>query len=236
VSTYLRVRNLIKRAIGSFSREGDLDTLYDPSGRTILDFGWAGDGIRARALVARGAEKVVGFDLWWDESDIGRVTELARQEGVEERVEFCLADPYATGFADDSFDIVIGHHILTHLDLERVLPEIRRVLRAGGRAVFVEALAHNPVLRLGRTLTRKVESEPGQPLTDADWATCRRYFPEFEHVERELTTIPLMPLNLLLPTGAQQRLARFAWGLDERLMRRFPGLRKYARSTFLILK
>jgi SAM-dependent methyltransferase len=236
VSTYLRVRNLIKRAIGSFSRQDDLDTLYEPAGCTILDFGWAGDGIRARGLVARGAQKVVGFDLWWDESDIGRVTELARQEGIEDRVEFCLADPYATGFADDSFDIVIGHHILTHLDLDRVLPEIRRVLRPGGRAVFVEALAHNPFLRLGRKLTRRVESEPGQALTEADWATCARHFPDFEHVERELSTIPLMPLNLFLPAGAQQRLARFAWSVDDRLMKRFPRLRKYARLTFLILK
>jgi SAM-dependent methyltransferase len=236
VSTYLRIRNLIGRAVGSFSRYGDLDTFYDPSGKTVLDFGWAGDGIRARQLVERGATKVVGFDLWWNESDVERVTKLAREAGIEERVEFLLADPYVTGFADDSFDIVVGHYILSHLDLERVLPEIRRILKPGGRAVFVETLAHNPFLRLGRLLTRRVESEPGQPLTAADWELCSRYFADFEHEERELTTIPLMPLNLLLPGGAQKRLARFAWGLDEFLMKRFPSLRKYARLTFLILK
>ena len=236
MSSYLRVRNLIKRAIGSFSRHQDLDTFYNPAGATVLDFGWAGDGIRARELVERGATKVVGFDLWWNESDIGRVTELARQAGIEERVEFCLADPYATGFADDSFDIVVGHNILSHLELERALKEIQRILRPGGRAVFVEVLAANPFLRLGRRLTQRVESEPGTPITAADWELCKRYFPGFEHEERELTTIPLMPLNLLLPAGAQKRVARMAWSLDEKLMRWFPGVRKYARLTFLVLK
>lgn len=45
-----------------------------------------------------------------------------------------------------------------------------------------------------------------------------------------------MPLNLILPVAAQERLARGAWSADERLMARFPGLRKYARITFLVLK
>jgi SAM-dependent methyltransferase len=236
VSTYLKVRNVIKRAVGSFSRYQDLDTLYDPAGATALDFGWAGDGIRARELVERGATRVVGFDLWWKQEDIARVTALAQEAGVADRVEFCLADPYVTGFEDNSFDLIVGHYILSHLELERVLEEIRRLLKPGGRAVFAETLAGNPFLRLGRQLTRRVESEPGRPLTEADWALCARYFPGFEHLERELTTIPLMPLNLFLPAGAQRRIAGFAWNLDERLMKRFPRLRRYARLTFLILK
>jgi SAM-dependent methyltransferase len=236
LSTYKKVRNLIGRMVGSFSRYGDLDTLYDPAGAVTLDFGWAGDGIRASQLVKRGATKVVGFDLWWKEPDVERVTELARLAGIADQTEFCLADPYATGFADDSFDLIVGHHILSHLDLERALTEIRRILKPGGRAVFAETLAGNPFLRLGRALTRKVEAEPGTPLSEKDWATCARHFSGFEHEERELTTIPLMPLNLFLPAGAQQRLARFAWGLDERLMKRFPRLCRYARLTFLILK
>jgi SAM-dependent methyltransferase len=186
---YARVRGLIARAIGSFSRFGDLDTLYDPRERDILDYGWAGDGDRALALLARGARSVAGFDLWWTEANLERVRELMRAGGAGERTDFRLADPYSTGFAEDSFDIVIGANILLHLDLDRALSEIRRVLRAGGRAVFVEPLAHNPLLRLGRTLTRSTRSEGGRPLSEDAWALCARHFPEFEHVERELCTI-----------------------------------------------
>jgi hypothetical protein len=45
-----------------------------------------------------------------------------------------------------------------------------------------------------------------------------------------------MPLNLLLGDRAQVGLAERVWALDERIMARFPGLRKHARITFLILK
>ncbi len=232
---YARVRELVRRAVGRFSRFGDLDTLYEPSGRDILDYGWAGDGDRAIALIERGAKSVAGFDLWWKREDLERVGQLMRAAGVEQRVDFRLADPYATPFADDSFDIVIGASILHHLDLDRALGEIRRVLRPGGLGVFVEPLAHNPLMRLGRLLTRGARSDAGRPLTELDWALCARHFRDFEHVERELSTVALMPLNLLLSGGAQDRLARRAWALDERLMERFPGLRKYARITFLLL-
>jgi SAM-dependent methyltransferase len=233
---YVRVRSLIRRAIGSFSRLGDLDTLYEPQGREILDYGWAGDGDLAVALLGRGARSVSGFDLWWKDEDLDRVRDRMRGLGFDGRTDFRIADPYATPFGDDSFDIVIGHMILLHLDLERALEEIRRVLRPGGRGVFVEPLAHNPLLRAGRMLTRSTRADSGQPFTESDWAVCARHFPGFEHFERELSTIPLMPLNLLLPAGAQEGLARRAWATDESLMSRFPGLRKHARITFLILK
>jgi SAM-dependent methyltransferase len=233
---YARVRALVRRAVGRFSRFSDLDTLFDPAGRDILDYGWAGDGDRAIALIERGAGSVAGFDLWWTQEDLERVGELMRRAGVEESVDLRLADPYATPFADDSFDIVIGGSILHHLDLDRALAEIRRVLRPGGRGVFVEPLAHNPLMRLGRLLTRTASSDASHPLTEQDWALCARHFRDFDHIERELSTVPLMPLNLFLPSGAQDRLARWAWSLDERLMARFPGLRKHARITFLLLE
>jgi SAM-dependent methyltransferase len=234
----MQVQQLIGRAIGGFSRYGDLDTLYDPQGRDILDYGWAGDGDRAVSLIARGARTVSGFDLWWKDADLERVAGLMRAVGVEQQTDFRLADPYATPFADDSFDVVIGGSILLHLELERALAELRRVLRPGGLGVFVEPLAHNPLLRAGRVFTSRTRSDradAASPFTEDDWALCARYFPDFEHIERELSTIPLMPVNLLLPLRAQNRLAQRAWAFDERLMARFPALRKHARITFLML-
>jgi hypothetical protein len=90
-------------------------------------------------------------------------------------------------------------------------------------------------MRLGRLLTRRTRADAGRPLTQHDWILCSRHFAAFEHVERELSTIPLTALNLLLPVGVQDRVARLAWSLDERLMKRFPRLRKHARLTFLLL-
>jgi ubiquinone/menaquinone biosynthesis C-methylase UbiE len=52
-------------------------------------------------------------------------------------VEACTADAEALPFADESFDLVLGHAVLHHLpDLDRAFAEFRRVLRPGGTLVF----------------------------------------------------------------------------------------------------
>jgi hypothetical protein len=38
-------------------------------------------------------------------------------------------------------------------------------------------------------------------LTEDDWKMMAAAFPDFEHREREFITVPLMPLNLVLPDG-----------------------------------
>lgn len=47
-------------------------------------------------------------------------------------------------YPDDSFDAVYGSSVLHHLDLERALGEVFRVLKRGGRIVFTEPNLLNP--------------------------------------------------------------------------------------------
>ncbi len=59
----------------------------------------------------------------------------ARRLGVEVRA--ARADAESLPFADESFDLVLGHAVLHHLpDLEKAFSEFHRVLRPGGRLVF----------------------------------------------------------------------------------------------------
>jgi ubiquinone/menaquinone biosynthesis C-methylase UbiE len=52
-------------------------------------------------------------------------------------VRAARADAESLPFADESFDLVLGHAVLHHLpDLERAFDEFARVLRPGGRIVF----------------------------------------------------------------------------------------------------
>jgi ubiquinone/menaquinone biosynthesis C-methylase UbiE len=231
--SYDRLREWISRSIGEFSSYHELDGTYDPAGRHVLDYG-CGQGRDAITLVRRGATHVTGFDL--SEHEVQAARQAAEQAGVADRTSFTVADAHATPFDDDAFDLVIGNSILHHLDVAVALREIRRILRPGGMAAFVEPLAANPILRLGRAVTPGARTDDEHPFTEADWETCGRIFDGFTHFEREFLTIPLMPLNLVLPATAQRSLAQRVKTWDERLLAARPRLRPHARVTFLLLR
>lgn len=227
---YRKIRGRITRAIGAFNRSAELHDLYDPSGARILDYG-CGEGRFSFQLLERGARHVTGFDI-----SATRIAVAQRQAdalGVADRTTFLVADAHDTGLPAGSFDLVIGGDILHHLDLERAAAELRRLLAPGGRALFVEPLVHHPLLRLGRRLTPSARTVDEHPLSVEDWRLLHRLFPRFEHSERELLSIPLMPLNLVLPTATGRRMAERVAQLDDRVLARWPGLGRYARRTLL---
>jgi SAM-dependent methyltransferase len=232
-TSYHAIRGWIWRAIGEFRRNEELKNFYDPAGKDVLDYG-CGPGYLTKYLFDHGARHVTGIDI--SEGEIEQARLNADNNGYADRSRFLAVDAHATGFADDSFDLIVGASILHHLDLRLALEEIRRILRPGGRAVFLEPLWHNPILRLGRALTPSARTPDEHPLTTDDWDLCGSLFENFHHYEREFLTISLMPLNLILPRSAQARLARVLGSLDDLVLRRFPAVRKYARITFLVLE
>ena len=224
------MRKLIRRSIGEFSTFPEFFELFDARDKVALDYG-CGRGYVAVRIAQAGAASVTGIDLSSAEIEDGK--RRAVEGGVADRVSFVVGDAHHTPFADGSFDLIVGAAILHHLDLERSLREIKRLLRPGGEAVFVEPLWHNPLLRLGRLLSPGARTTDEHPITAADWELCSSIFDGFTHTERELLTIPLMPLNLLLPQRGQAMLARSVLRGDRRLIARFPSWSKYARVTFL---
>lgn len=232
-SSYARVRSWITRAIGEFDREGEVQDYYDPAGKVVLDYG-CGEGRLTFALLERGAGRVTGIDV--SEVRVEAARRRSEELGVAGRCEFLVADAHATGFPDASFDLVVGTDVLHHLDLRRALLEIRRVLKPSGRAVFVEPLAHNPILRFGRFLTPSGRTPDEHPFTVEDWRLCASIFERFRHSEREFLTIPLMPLNLVLPRRGQQAMARRVGRADDRVLGRYPSMGKFARVSILILE
>jgi SAM-dependent methyltransferase len=132
--------------------------------------------------------------------------------------------------------LIIGSDILHHLDIDRAVAELRRLLAPGGMALFVEPRAHHPLLRLGRWLTPSARTPDEHPLTEDDWKMMAAAFPDFEHREREFITVSLMPLNLVLPDGGRTRLADALSKRDDQVLARWPHLGKYVRRTLLITK
>jgi SAM-dependent methyltransferase len=228
-----RTRRWISRSKGAFDRHQDLHDYCDPRGKHVLDYG-CGRGELTLQLLERGAARVTGFDL--SEGQLERARALVSEHGLGERAEFLVADAHELPFADDSFELAVGVAILHHLDLQVALTELRRILEPGGRAVFVEPLWHNPLLRVGRALTPSARTVDEHPLTVHDWDLCASIFQGFEHFERDLVSIPLMPLNLILGRSAQRWLALQSSRMDEWLLTRFSRLRRYARLSILVLQ
>ena len=229
---YSVVRKRISRAIGALNRSDEVHSCYDPRGKRVLDYG-CGEGRFSFRLLDRGAAHVTGIDI--SEARIAAARAEAAELGVGDRTAFMTADAHHSGLPPASFDLIIGSDILHHLDIADATAELRRLLKPQGQAIFVEPLAHHPLLRLGRRITPSARTTDEHPLTEDDWRLIDRTFPNFVHREVEFISIPLMPLNLVLPERAQQGLAARVAPLDDRILDRFGGLRKYARRTILLM-
>ncbi len=229
---YRLLRRRISRALGAFNRSSEMHQFYDPARKRVLDYG-CGGGRFAVELLGRGAEHVTGIDI--STARVEEARALAESLGLSDRTYFLTADAHNTDLPAQSFDLVIGSDILHHLDIADAATELARLLKPGGTAVFIEPLVHHPLMRLARRMTPSARTSDEHPLTEDDWTLLGQTFPSFHHSEREFLTVPLMPVNLVLPRTWQESLASKLAPIDDRLLERFPGLRKYARRTILVM-
>jgi SAM-dependent methyltransferase len=113
------------------------------SGGHVLEVA-SGSGGPALYLADKSGCRVTGVDA--SENGVATATRAAADASQSERVSFILADADAAlPFEDDTFDAVVCIDSMNHLaNRLGVLREWRRVLRAGGRALFTD-----PVLITG---------------------------------------------------------------------------------------
>lgn len=105
---------------------------FAPDAR-VLELG-SGTGPIARRIAARPGYtgKVLGIDLSPYLTAIA--TRLARQAGIEHRVEFRIGDCQQVNVPDASFDVVLAHTLISHVhDPGSVLRAMRRALAPGGK-------------------------------------------------------------------------------------------------------
>ncbi len=107
----------------------ELDDGYDRS----LEIG-AGTGYFTLNLLQAGVvEQATCTDI--SPGMVARLGRNAQRLGLD--VKTARADAEALPFADQSFDLVLGHAVLHHLpNLRRAFAEFHRVLRPGGRIAF----------------------------------------------------------------------------------------------------
>ena len=212
-----------------------LEYLYhlvgDIRGQHVLDYG-CGDGPDTTLLASRGAF-VQALDLSPDllERAAGRL----RLDGYDHLVTFHCGSAHDVPLPDFSVDLVVGHAILHHLDLALAAREVHRVLRPGGRALFLEPVRDSKLLRAVRPLIpyRQPDISPFErPLLLAEIDAFSR---GFRPGRRREFMLPFVAASRILraPVTWQNRLR----ALDGRLLAKYPWLRYYATiSVFELFK
>ncbi len=187
------------------------------AGRRVLDYG-CGTGHNAVALAELGAT-VVGIDV-----SAEAIRKARRRAGDNETLTFIRMDAEAMSFPDDHFDLIYGSSILHHLDVGAASREIARVLRPGGRAVFLEPLGHNVLINLYRRLTPALRTVDEHPLLMADLDTMAAHFEQMRVHHHALATLAMVPFRKLPGAG---RLLGTLQAVD-RVLFRVPAFRRQA--------
>lgn len=205
--------------------------LGNVAGKDLLDYG-CGQGEES-AYFARLGARVTAVDI----SPVGLQMTRERAEANGLSIRTIQTDALHLPIANDSFDVAHGMGILHHVGLEAGLAEIHRVLRPGGRAVFLEPLG---CVRAVEWAKARLASALGKtfgfrPVTSGE-ENLR--LEDIERAGRLWSMCEIKPFHL---THRVRKLIapRFMWDhlrrFDHALLRIFPCLRHLAGAAVISL-
>ena len=202
-------------------RRTDLLVRYGRIGpeKTVLELG-CGTGVITKQLARSGAE-VVALDLSPD------LLATARARRMPANVAFQIGDAEALDFPGGTFDAVVGSSILHHLNLDRVLPEVHRVLRPGGSIAFSEPNMMNPQIFVQKSVPwiKRLAGDTPDETAFVRWPLSDRLkqtgFQEVEIVPYDFLH-PSVPFPLISPISHLGR-----------ILERIPLVREIAGSLII---
>lgn len=214
--------NHFKRLLGAL---GNID------GLRVFEIG-CGPGDFTFQLASRGA-RVLASDI--SAKAVDRARERNR-DFIPHQVEIERIDLSQVSAAERSFDLVTGIDILHHLDLQTSAMNISKVLKPGGRAVFIEPLAHNPISNIWRRLTPSIRTSNERPLSYAEIEEFGRPFSACSYSEFQLVTL-LSSLAFLLTQSqqAKKRSAKLLAAIEPQVLAWVPMLRRFSGMVMIEL-
>jgi 2-polyprenyl-3-methyl-5-hydroxy-6-metoxy-1,4-benzoquinol methylase len=208
--------------------------LCDIRGLDVLDYG-CGMGEESAYLARLGAQ-VTAIDI--SPKGIEVANERARRNGLADRISAMVMNCTPTEFPDASFDVVHGLGILHHVGLAAGLAEVYRVLRPGGRAVFLEPLGSSRAVEAAKrglhrlfghwlALIPVTSGEENLRLSDIE----REGRARFGSVRVYPYRLTYRVRKLLIP----KPLWDIALQFDDVLLRVLPPLRRFAGAAVIEL-
>ena len=195
----------------------------------VLDVG-CGVGKTPCYIAKRYGCRLVGVDI--RQRMIDWSNERAKREGVEDRVEFRVADAQNLPFEDDLFDVVIGESITAFVeDKQRAVNEYTRVTKPGGYVGLNEStwIKTPPPTELVELLASDLSGK-AETLTSDGWAGLLEGSGLRDIVVRTYETKGLSEsINLIRRYGLRDLLR--IWYRSLSLYIRSPGYRRFAKEA-----
>ncbi len=156
-------------------------------GMRILEIG-CGTGLFTRAFAATGCH-VDAIDVSPD-----LLAHTASKE-IPGDVLFRLDDAEALSYEDDTFDAVVGSSILHHLDVNKSLSEMFRVLKPGGQIAFAEPNMMNPQIVMQRKIPflRRLAGESPEEIAFVRWSLMKQI------TNSRFESVSIVPFDFLHP-------------------------------------
>jgi 2-polyprenyl-3-methyl-5-hydroxy-6-metoxy-1,4-benzoquinol methylase len=127
-----------------WSRRTKMLSSHLKPGMTVLELG-CGTGYLTRELVCSGAD-IVAIDV------SPELLEIAKANCSASNVQYQIQNAYALSYPEGAFDSVVGSSVLHHLEVEKALRDIYRVLRPGGTIYFTEPNMLNPQIAIQKNI------------------------------------------------------------------------------------
>ena len=143
--------------------------------KDVLDFG-CGIGNLTEKVINFYPKKIVAVDISEEAIKKARNNPNLNKKNIEYRVENCED----LNLNSDSFDVAYGSGILHHLNLNKSLSELKRILKKDGKIIFIEPMATNPIINLYRKFTPNARSSDEHPFKLSDIEFIKSLFTNVE--------------------------------------------------------
>ena len=159
-----RFENIFYKALYNMYEDFSAYTSKKAKKKIVLDYG-GGVGSVTQKVSKLNPSKLFGIDI--SEVSINKAIEEAKKLNL--KIDYSVDNCEKTKFEAETFDLVFGSGILHHLNLEKSIREINRVLKNDGEMVFLEPLGTNPLINFYRKLTPKSRSVDEHPFLNKDF-------------------------------------------------------------------
>jgi len=166
-----RFENIFYKALHNMYEDFNLYISKKAKKKIVLDYG-CGVGNITQKIARFNPKKLVGIDI----SDISINKAIINAKNLNLQIEYLVDNCESTKLKENTFDLVFGSGILHHLNIEKSISEINRVLKINGEMVFLEPLGNNPLINLYRKLTPNSRSIDEHPFIEKDFNLINSLF------------------------------------------------------------